>query len=395
MKKLLSILGAIGLVSTASTNVMAMSSNSIPRDIITNLDEIKLDRLILNISDIAQNPFDENTLIMRIFAGMLSMASDIAQTDPEKGEDLIQTSKMILSNYRSNPTDWIILGLPGQWPDEGLVDIFDVQLLYVGADALFSGILNLDVEIVNVNTDNNLSKIITEKSLNFESDPTVEQLLDKTYVVNAAANDGNENWNFDTSKVQVFDVTYNGFYLIPAAGSDYTGAVYISITSTVIENIIENISEEDVHISNVRVDAYNSTQEKTGDIEISFTPNLGRDAFIATYSTISYGVSGRTWDNSGGENKFTNVTGTTTIGQTNFTVAPINISSLSSGDLGIFSRIYDNVNAMKINFTVSYNWTGDTFKIDFHLNVFAYATAWNAEWARAESSLDIVNFKLS
>jgi hypothetical protein len=105
MKKLLSILGAIGLVSTASTNVMAMSSNSIPRDIITNLDEIKLDRLILNISDIAQNPFDENTLIMRIFAGMLSMASDIAQTDPEKGEDLIQTSKMILSNYRSNPTD--------------------------------------------------------------------------------------------------------------------------------------------------------------------------------------------------------------------------------------------------------------------------------------------------
>jgi hypothetical protein len=150
-----------------------------------------------------------------------------------------------------------------------------------------------------------------------------------------------------------------------------------------------------VHISNVRVDAYNSTQEKTGDIEISFTPNLGRDAFIATYSTISYGVSGRTWDNSGGENKFTNVTGTTTIGQTNFTVAPINISSLSSGDLGIFSRIYDNVNAMKINFTVSYNWTGDTFKIDFHLNVFAYATAWNAEWARAESSLDIVNFKLS
>jgi hypothetical protein len=350
---------------------------------------------MLNINDLSNSTFDENELILRIFAGMITESSKIMETDPVRGQNLLQTSSTILTNYKSNPSNWIILGLPGQWPDEGLIDVFETQMLYVGTDAIFSGILNLNVELININQANNLNNIITERTLKFEGDPTKEELLDELYLVNSEAHDGELDWDLNVSKVQIFDVTYNGFYLIPAANSDYTGAAYISISSTVINKFINAMSSGVTYIDKLRVDAYNSTQEKTGDITKTFTPKLGRDAFIATYSTVSYGVSGSTWDNAKGTNSFENVSTISNIGQTQFTVAPINISSLKSGDIGVFSRIYDNVNAMKTNFTVSYNWSNDIFTIDFRLHVFAYATAWNAEWARTETSVSVVNFNLS
>jgi hypothetical protein len=162
---------------------------------------------MLNINDLSNSTFDENELILRIFAGMITESSKIMETDPVRGQNLLQTSSTILTNYKSNPSNWIILGLPGQWPDEGLIDVFETQMLYVGTDAIFSGILNLNVELININQANNLNNIITERTLKFEGDPTKEELLDELYLVNSEAHDGELDWDLNVSKVQIFDVT--------------------------------------------------------------------------------------------------------------------------------------------------------------------------------------------
>ncbi|AHF57836.1 hypothetical protein [Spiroplasma eriocheiris] len=69
--------------------------------------------------------------------------------------------------------------------------------------------------------------------------------------------------------------------------------------------------------------------------------------------------------------------------------------SSQNGTSDLVYRHYSYVNAMETTATISYKWNNNTLKVSVYLKVYAYATAWNAYWARTEAQLTAYNFYFS
>ncbi|AHI53177.1 hypothetical protein [Spiroplasma culicicola] len=212
----------------------------------------------------------------------------------------------------------------------------------------------------------NLSEVLKNTSLGVFKNPT------DTTILNAII-----NINKDLSKNDILidqsSKTYKFAKIYAKEDSKYFGSVNVNYTGTIETGIYHDSGVQ-------RVDAYNSTQYDGDNKNIYYTPGLGKDALIKSFSNIK--ISTREWayDNENGWiHKDLSYSYNLSLSQ-------------STGNRTIYSFKYSgSVNWMKGQSTFSFSWS--TNQLNFNLNTWvqAYASAWNAYWARAEARTILTN----
>jgi hypothetical protein len=366
MKFLLLSLCGVSFAPQCASILNNVNLNSNEESSQTNLDDIQIDAISLNVFDKTSSDYNQ----VNILLDLLGIA---AVRDTKYEKELIQ----IIDSITDNTSDWIIIGMPASWPDFSTVDKFNVSLEYAGSDNIFTGVLQFDAELANINSQNNLKDIFANTNLELLSNPKPDDILDKLKVINGRTDILNE-------KLKLVNVTYEECDIIPADPEYFSGTVHV--TYHIDTNLSWSFASK-----LLRTDAYNSSQDQYDQVVFDFTAGLGKDALLATYKSINFTISGYTWDNKNGTDTFNNVVSATNVGETKIATPSIN---LSNGGKTLISREYSNVNNMSS--TVSYwaVWFGNMFQIVISCHTHSYATAWNALWARAEAKYTLNNYHL-
>jgi hypothetical protein len=350
--------------SFSITNNLNISERQIDSQI--ELSDINLDTIYLNV-------FDKTSIDYNQTSVLLDLLGVAVVNNGQYEKELVK----IIDSISLNNDDWIILGMPSQWPEFSEVHNFDVSIEYVGADEYFQGIMQFNAELANINDQNDLEDIFKIKDLGQLTNPNSDSVIDKLKVINGR-ND------IDNSKLKLTNVTYEGCDIVPSDLHYFSGMVHV------IYNVSSNLGWTFTS-KQLRTDAYNSSQNMYDVAEFDLFAGLGKDAFLRTYNSIHFSVSGYTWDNKNGQDDFNVQTGPEQIGHTTIGKTEINLNGEVTT---LINRSYSNVNSMSSDVGFSASWYGDTFKIVYSFHTHSYATAWNALWARAEAQYTLFDYYL-
>ncbi|WP_338972087.1 hypothetical protein [Spiroplasma endosymbiont of Panorpa germanica] len=233
----------------------------------------------------------------------------------------------------------------------------------------------MKVNLEDIIIDNNLGKIEdpSEKKLN--------NILESKY-------------NIDSQQIEYSNLDYSGTRILAKSDSkDYSGSKYVSFDSQLSFKFSGNTKTVDAR-------AYNSKDDDADTLTIEYAPDLGRNAFLEKYKHVEFYWRGVTWDNKGKSEKATRyhneksaINGSEDKDKTMPTKKTYSILNKSMKKTQLYSREYSNVNSMKSYGHFSYEWLEETIKLNFTVEAFAYATAWNAYWAHARNQMEIFDLK--
>ncbi|ATZ18984.1 hypothetical protein ESOMN_v1c06020 [Williamsoniiplasma somnilux] len=393
---MLKLLGILSLLSPAATSAVVPINNSNKIEIsnkisnkinfdinenlytILELDKLLLKKTSINVFDLASSgeDVDQDKLFKEIMAEEL-------KNNPEQKVNITT----ILVDWMKNPTDWLFLEFPQNYPEIGKAQNYDITLLYLGSGS-FNGTLSFEVILDNDDTFEKtfLSNAFTTSELGILEDE--EFLNPEKYIWNTILS-VNLNTEVKFEDLIFVNIAYDKTLVTAREESNFKGSYEFKYKT----NFNFNVSTS---LKTMRVDAYDSTQKDSDSKSLELTFNLGREKLVDIYSSLEYRLSGYTWDNKNYTDEIDVFSGSVsqTIGNTSIYVPSIDLS-IDSSSVELAHRKYANVNSMESHLNLSWDWiTNKTLKITLSGNISAYATAWNAYWARTEAIALIDNIKL-
>ncbi|AHI52945.1 hypothetical protein [Spiroplasma culicicola] len=367
---MLPVMASTQLVNlTDSNNVINKSLD----DLII-LDDMSLKDVKVNVYNLDQEGnFNKN----RLFQLFLSEAK-------KTNNDMIDNLNAIFKDFLINQDDWYFLDFPSSYPQIDTTIFSNINVFYVGTGN-FEGSLSFTVEIANKSeiVKDLLADQFEKNELGILMNPKSEQnMIDLIFKYNPKAQVTSDDF-------LIKEISYYQITLEAKESSKYTGFVKFNYTTKFSLDWTGNSGT-------LRVNAYNSEQTKYWKQKFVFKSFLGKNKFLdLPNNKIAFSISGYTWDNKNDWNYFENIKTQEKeliIEETVITNYPISMN-IDSGTNRIYHREYVNINKMKSDLSVNYEWINNfEFEIEFHLNVFAYATAINAYWARTESNVRIFDF---
>ncbi|AHI53783.1 hypothetical protein SSABA_v1c03740 [Spiroplasma sabaudiense Ar-1343] len=233
----------------------------------------------------------------------------------------------------------------------------------------------------------NLEDIITSSDFGLITDPSQKKINNKL----------ESEYNIDTEQTELTNLTYSGVRVKAKDDSkDYFGSKYIKFQSDLTYRFTGKTKK-------IRKEAYNSPQEDHDVLKINYTPSLGKGAFTDYFKHIEFAWKGISWDNGmGGKggNRYHVLWRNGDSKDPSKTDIPArtdnyDISDKSMNKTELYNRIYSGVNWMKSYAFFAYHWNNETINLEFYVDVYCYATAWNAMWAKVENQLEIGNLKFT
>ncbi|AGM25254.1 hypothetical protein [Spiroplasma chrysopicola] len=370
MKHLLNIFSVFILSTTSiSTTLVKDYTYKESNTILQQEDTIDLENLNLmggeiNLYKIKDKLEDQQLVVKTILMSLL----------PVNTGNTYELQKVI-ANVNQNINNWII-DLPQLPMNTGMITEGTLLMLYIGNDYQFKNFLtinNLVLKNVSSESKHDLDQAIKNKNLGDISDLTIYGITDKVIEVNA-------EYDITIADFEITDFSYGSATLIARKNSNYTGTtiVFYRYIFKEIKNMVSKVA---------RADAYNSIQWDEDYQYLNLDISLGKDTFLKKYSKMSYSVTGYNWDNNGG---------TWNLNSSNGENVNYKDLSLNSNDnILLFNREYHNVNWMISLAKLETRWVSNyELEIKLFVQVKAYATAWNAYWAKSEAQVTIseINF---
>ncbi|QHX35726.1 hypothetical protein STIUS_v1c01710 [Spiroplasma sp. TIUS-1] len=405
MKKIMSLLAITSLATYGSAAVYSLNTNSMNyanNNLITNV-EPNVNRITglrsNNILNYAKTIILEDVVVQTETEINLNKVKDkfddeqfVTKTilmelmkDNKGNKDL----QMIIKSVNSNFDDWIV-DLPLLPINEGESTTGDLTLMYVGSNNEFDGVLFIsDIKMKNESSivKPDISEVLVNTHVSDIELLTEEVLINQIYLNNLET-------GLRKDDIKITNINYEFAIAEATKESSYSGNVKITF-----DGLFNNISK--IETDSKSVAAYNSTQsdfsEKTSIIDIS----LGKSEFLKTYKYMDYKLTG--------EYK-TDHHGSKTLdvqkpSNNNFESYKTDINKVMdyetiklNGDtsINVFELNYKNVNQERALGHVSVSWLDDfRLEIKLRVDVWVYATAWNAMWARASAKMTMMDIVFS
>ncbi|AGM25253.1 hypothetical protein [Spiroplasma chrysopicola] len=364
MKHLLNIFSVLTLATSSTSAILSKDFNVEEQKLSSRASTIDLSAIELKTGDInlfkIKDKLDDEELVTRtILMGLLPYNKD---NDAEL--------KVIIASVTRNFDNWII-DLPELPVIEQVVTDTSMTLLYIGSDYAFENYLTIDNLILSNHS------LIEKKDLNtviqktsFDNLITISETLIIDEIIKENTKYGVKRQDF-----KITEINYSYAIASATEESNYKGNVAITY-----KNIFKGLGELESKV--VRSDAYNSVREDSDSKVLNVDISLGRDVFLKKYSKMSYKVTGYNWNNHDGTEEFDSSKARK--------IDYKDLSLFSNDNVLLFNRGHHNVNQMKSWAQLYTRWVSE-YKLEIKLtvNTWAYATAWNAQWARVESQIKI------
>ncbi|WP_208057185.1 hypothetical protein [Spiroplasma chinense] len=295
----------------------------------------------------------------------------------ENNKDNEIIKKIYMSYIRG--ADWIIRGLPSYMPDKDHSFIeANIKMIPPFSLTEYSGILTFKVRIFNDFNFEPLSELIINRHLGSFRNPTEEQIEAAILEKNSEIKKGDfylEDLGYRNAKVH--SLKYSG------------------VVTVYYYNGIEKMHEKTT-ITNkeILVEAYNSTQKKSVSQFVTYDVHLGKEALLKSYNEVSLWWKGFTWNNANGNRWHNQEHPSGKKDEALYTRITLDLKSTTT-KVSIMDRVYTGTNWTKVYGRAVLVWINNyRFRVGYEIDISAYATAWNAQWARTSASMHMTTFTL-
>jgi hypothetical protein len=372
MKKLLTSLLSVGIVSSGALPTMAMSKN-LPINNANLADTIDLADLNLNSATVDMSEFNDDASEAEIRTGVIV---GLLTANPDGNENAL------LVDLLTNTSDILIENMPKTKPSSNV----NMTLTFVAISGTKYKIgsattVELMINVIPV-IGENLQDVILNTDL---PNNLLLQTVTKEGILDLIKkqNDVDVNGNLiDWSQVEIRTADYQGAQIVAKSDSTlYHGFVNISYG---VLDVIESGENSGV----ARVDKYNGTDHSVANNDVVIDVKLGKEAFINNFLYIDFSFTSNLWNNDSSvdEDKTLRKPARDAFGYTE-----------------ISAHNYDGaVNWMKSSTAYSFKWKNadddilenDQMVITLQANASAYSYWGNTYWARAEAKLTLNEMKL-
>ncbi|WP_338984572.1 hypothetical protein [Spiroplasma endosymbiont of Diplazon laetatorius] len=393
MKKLLSMISIVVLgVNTLPTvsNAVLIESNNVKQEnnlqnynrsiseyATIDLNDVELEKTSINVSKYEEHLNNDEEMLQIILTELTKVN--------RKNKVLPQVIKSTKKDY----DNWIVI-LPQFPTKDGEKIVDDLWMMYIGDDNAFEGYLI--VEDLELNYESTIKKKELSEGIKNTHLGEVKKLNEETIKREIIKrNDqliSEEDFYIET-------ITYEGAIVKATEKSKFTGSVMVTF-----DDVFGSIG--DIQTDPARSDAYNSEQSSTKTAVTYIDVDLGKSEFLKTYSYMDYTLTTNYYTQAMGRfnyvvNEKNPVAKSETYKDKNHYKPKYQRIYLNENtSISTFDLLYKNVNQERAYGTLTVTWLND-FKIEIKatVNTYAWATAWNAQWARSEAKMGVSDIKFS